>query len=139
MDIIKYIYSNTDIISDDLTDENIGCLKETLLLSITNNCTRIQELRGVIVKWKNAVEILFKKLMAIGKREVWRAPLAGGKQKFIVQTELFTAFISWNDRLAYTVACINGAGGDYVMDSGNGPNLNDQSNYLYINYHQLPR
>ena len=62
----------------------------------------MQELTELIVKWKNTVENLLKKVDGDWKKKSCLAsPSANGKQKIIVQTELYIVFLSCND--AYTV------------------------------------
>ena len=53
----------------------------------------MQELRELIVKWKNTVENLLKKVDGDWKKKSCLvSPSANGKQKNIVQTELYTVF-----------------------------------------------
>ena len=89
----------------------------------------MNELRELVVKRSNTVENVLKRVYGDWKK---KSSLAGSisywQTKIYLANSTVHSFLSCNDRLAYIVACINGTADDYVVGSGNGLNLNDQSN-----------
>ena len=72
------------------------------------------------------MENILKKVDGDWKKKVClEASSANAKQRIIMQIELYTVFISCNDRLRTLQLILNVTDCDYVMDSGNGLSLND--------------
>ena len=126
--------NSSDKVIASISGASVTSVKNALMITLTNTSGRIKELRLLIVKPKQTLEDLLKKVDGHWTISPLAPAISFWQCKLLKAEHAVQSLLDTNDMIGYAIACMNGRGDDYICGQGTSVSFDKQPNYVCLKY-----